>query len=169
MWKAEEQAWLAPYYRSCKHRPASTTRPANVPRSTTSARFSPPSSIRIIADWKNKLRRGSQQFEETGTPVTKSSAKWTVRLSPACWRICHLPVSERMARRCVVGEEACVRACVRSRESLTANHSTPQECLGLSTSNYCWNITFSHHLCMDKHLSYDTYKRYNWLSLCESI
>lgn len=106
MWKAEEQAWLAPYYRSCKHRPASTTRAANVPRSTTSARFSPPSSIRIIADWKNKLRRGSRQFEETGTPVTKSSAKWTVRLSPACWRICHRPVSERMARRCVVGEEA---------------------------------------------------------------
>lgn len=30
-----------------------------------------------------------------GTPVTKSSAKWTVRLSPACWRICHRPVSER--------------------------------------------------------------------------
>lgn len=89
MWKAEEQAWLAPYYRPCKHRPASTTRAANVPRSTTSARFSPPSSIRIIADWKNKLRRGSRQFEETGTPVTKSSAKWTVRLSPACWRICH--------------------------------------------------------------------------------
>lgn len=48
--------------------PPSTTRAANVPRSTTSPLASPrqPSSIRIIADWKNKLRRGSRQFEETG-------------------------------------------------------------------------------------------------------
>lgn len=114
-----------------------TSRPTNILRSTTSdARSpapSPPSSIRIIADWKNKLRGGSRQFEETGRRLLNhrlsgpfdyhlledmSSSAEDVLLQQGC--------------RCVVKAECGASAWARPRESqsLTANHSTPQECLG---------------------------------------
>lgn len=163
MWKAEEQAWLAPYYRSCKHLRRATTRAANVPRSTTSARFSPPSSIRIIADWKNKLRRGSRQFEETGRLLLnhRLSGPFDYHLLAGGYVIVPCQRGESMdglplcSRR---GGGVRVRLHGKALPQIIQHRRNVWAFPGGTTVR---NITFSHHLCIqyEHYLSYDTLER----------